>query len=531
MVTHMYKDQSKDRSSLNLISPPAAQTDTSIALVWDKFSGAEEIKYYEIYLDKSRIGISVNTDYTISGLTGGREYEIYVQAVTVHNTVTVKSDPITAATKIRREVFHITSYGAAGDGKTINTSAIQKAIDACSPGGVVNIPEGTFITGPLFLKSNMTLYLHEKAVLIGSKDIKDYPVMWYRYEGLETPCYASLINTGFTRGERLHNITIEGSGTIDASGCELRKRASEENKGKPGRAVCLRNVDNLYLKDFTVKQSPAWCIHLIYCNKVSVNGIKISTKWDEEGKCYNIANGDGLNPDSSSNVYIFNSDISSQDDCIAIKSGRGEEGRQMGIPSENIRITNCRFKSGFGVAVGSEMSGGVRNVLVQDCEFSNTYSLASVKAPRSRGGIIENIRYEDITFSNNSTEHKDCKWFRGAIYIDQFYSHEVFDPDTLEEVDEGTSTIRDISFCNIELHTVAGNAIYMSGLPENSLKGIKLKNINAVGKYGLKAMNIQGLELRNVTVTSKEDENYFFHNVKHVKCDNGYSLTMGTRGH
>ncbi len=163
------------------------------------------------------------------------------------------------------------------------------------------------------------------------------------------------------------------------------------------------------------------------------------------------------------------------------------------------------------------MSGGVRNVLVQDCVFTNTYSLASVKAPRTRGGIIENIRYEDITFQNNSTEHEDCRWFRGAINIDQFYSHEDFDPDTLEAVNEGTSTIRNISFRNIALKTVAGNAIYMVGLPENCLKDISLENVNAVGRYGLKAMNIEGLELIHVVVSSQEDEEYLFHNVVHVK--------------
>jgi polygalacturonase len=509
----MDNDLYKYGNDFNLISPPAAQTDTTIAIIWDKQARLEEFKCYEIYLDNKCIGTSVYTDYTISDLRCDWEYEIYVQAVTVNNAVAMKSDVIRVKTRAIGEFLDVISYGALGDGQTLNTEAIQRAIDECSHGGVVYIPEGTFVTGALFLKSNMTLYLDEKALLLGSKDIVDYPLTWYRYEGLETTCYASLINTKYNRGKRLENIIIEGLGIIDASGCELRRQASEENKGKPGRAICLRNVDGVYLKDFTVKQSPAWCIHLIYCNGVSANRIKVSTKWDDKGNSYNIPNGDGLNPDSSSNIYIFNSDISSQDDCIAIKSGRGEEGRQVGILSENIRITNCRFMSGFGVAVGSEMSGGVRNVLVQDCEFNNTYSLASVKAPRTRGGTIENIRYEDITFHNNSTEHKDCKWFRGAIYIDQFYSQEAFDLDSFEEVNEGTSTIRGITFCNIELQTVAGNAIYMAGLPENCLNEIRLENINAIGKYGLKAMNINGLELINVIVTSKEDESYLYHNI------------------
>lgn len=509
----MDKYLNENENGLNLISPPAAQTDTTIAILWDKPSNSKEIKYYEIYLDKICVGTSVKTDFTIPDLTCGREYEIYVQAVDDKDVVLIKSQVIIVKTKAAGDIYNIATYGAVGDGKSLNTASIQKAIDECSYGGVVYVPEGIFVTGALFLKSNMTLYISENALLLGSADIKDYPLIQYRYEGLETICYASLINVQALEGKRLENITIDGLGIIDASGSELRRQTTKENKGKPGRAICLRNVDGIYLKDFTVRQSPAWCIHLIYCNQVSANHIKISTKWDDKGNSYNIANGDGLNPDSSSNVYIFNSEISSQDDCIAIKSGRGEEGRKIGIPSENIRITNCRFLSGFGVAVGSEMSGGVRNVLVQDCVFNNTYSLASVKAPRTRGGMIENIKYEDITFQNNSTEHKDCRWFRGAINIDQFYSHEDFDPDNLEEVNDGTATIRNISFHNIELFTVAGNAIYMVGLPENRLKDIRLENIKGVGKYGLKAMNIEGLKLNNVVVTSREDENYLYHNI------------------
>ena len=199
----------------------------------------------------------------------------------------------------------------------------------------------------------------------------------------------------------------------------------------------------MYLEGITVRQSPAWCVHLIYCSHVSLNGVSIFTKFDENGRRYEgIANGDGLDPDSCSYVNVFGCTIGSQDDCIAVKSGRNEEGRLVGIASEHIRVTNCTFTSGFGVAMGSEMSGGVRDCLVQDCVFSDVYSIGSIKTPRGRGSVVENIVYENLRHQNLSHEHQDCKWFRGAIYVDEFYSHDTFDTEHPEPVDEGTSVIR-----------------------------------------------------------------------------------------
>ena len=305
---------------------------------------------------------------------------------------------------------------------------------------------------------------------------------------------------------------------INANGEKLFRAEMDEKAGVRGRAICIRNVDNLYLQDVTVRQSPAWCVHLIYCSDVSINNVQVYTRCDENGVRYKaIFNGDGIDPDSCNNVYIFNSLIASQDDCIAIKSGRDAEGRAVGIPCENVRITDCIFNSGFGVAIGSEMSGGVRNVLVRDCEFNDTFSIGTVKAPRGRGNVIENITYENITHKNFSTDHKDCRWFRGAIYIDQFYSHETFDVDAAEPVDEGTAVIRDITFKDIELETIGGNAIYLAGLPESPLINITLDNVTAKGKRGMKAMNIEGLCMNDVTVVSCEDDAYYFKNVKESK--------------
>lgn len=506
---------------------PATCTDSGAAILWDEPEKREGVIGYQIFVNGKRYKEVVpeeeflgnidtaHTDYTLRHLKSDSEYVINVCTVLDNGQESVFSESIKVRTLPKAKRFDITDFGAVGDGLTVNTADIQHAIDVCTDGGVVYVPTGTFVTGAIFLKSNMTLFLAAGAVLLGSDKTEDYPLMTYRFEGREQLCYASLINTRDAEGGNLKNITIAGRGVINANGKKLYRAELDEKAGIRGRAICLRNVDGVYMHDVTVRQSPAWCVHFIYCNNVSVDNVRIYTKCNENGENYGIHNGDGIDPDSCSNVYIFNSMIASQDDCIAIKSGRDEEGRRIGIPTKNVRITNCRFKSGFGVAIGSEMSGGVMDVLVRDCIFENVYSIGTIKAPRGRGNVIDNIRYENIKFVNNSLEYKDCRWFRGAIYIDQFYSHETFDVNAAEEYGDGTAEIRNITFKNIDLNTMAGNAAYFAGLPESALKNINLINVNATGKYGMKAYNIDGLNMENVKVSSMEDADYMYKNVKY----------------
>lgn len=425
----------------------------------------------------------------------------------------------------------ITKFGAVGDGSTLNTVAIQAAIDACGEGDRVYIPAGTYLSGPIFLKSDMSLYLEEGAVLLGSGDMEDYPLYRYRFEGREQLCHGSLIHTvdirdmkpedvayetGYIADEhkRLKNIVIEGKGTIDANGSTLRRQMLEAKKGIRGRALALRNVDHLLIKDVTVRHSPAWCVHTIYCRDVWLENVTICTKYAADGTRYDVHNGDGFDPDSCKDVVVRNCTIESQDDCIAIKSGRDEEGRRVGISTENVLVENCTFRYGFGVAVGSEMSGGVRHVLVRNCVFEDTHSLGSVKAPRGRGGVIEDIVYENIRHTNDKAEHKDCRWFRGAILVDQFYSHAEYDLDAKEPVTEGTALIKDIVFRDIETDTKAGNAIYLAGLPERYLENIQLINVNAHGKTGMIAVNIKGLVMENLQVTADEGESMLLANAE-----------------
>ena len=400
------------------------------------------------------------------------------------------------------QINNIETFGAVGDGHTLCTAQIQRAIDSCEKGGTVYIPKGIFVSGALFLKSNMTLHLEEGARLLGSSDPEDYPVKGYPYEGLDQLCYASLLCTD---GAPHENITISGMGVIDANGAALFKAQLKDPKIKRGRAVCIRSTSNLKVTGVTLRQSPAWCLHLVYCRNVEIDGIQVHTKYDENGEKYGIYNGDGIDVDSCQDVVIRNCLIASQDDGIAVKSGRNEEGRRVGIPSKNILIENCTFPSGFGVAMGSEMSGGVEDVFVRNCTFENAFSIASIKAIRGRGSYVRNIHYENCSIKNYSTEHKDTRYFRGAIYLDGFYGEEEFDADKALPVDEGTPIIEDIYFKDLIVDTIAGNAIYLCGLPERHYRNIYMENITAHGKYGMKVKNIDNLQQINVNVTYDEE--------------------------
>jgi hypothetical protein len=219
--------------ALNLISPPAAQTAGSIALLWDKPAGLS-IESYEVHLGPRLVATTPHTDHTLHGLEPGKLHAFQIRARLASGGV-LRSDVLKLATKPKPITLDITRFGAIGDGKTLNTKAIQQAIDACPQGGVVRIPAGTFLSGALFLKSAMTLHLDKGALLLGSPEASHYPIITYRYEGIEKPCHASLIGTPEAKGQRWHDIAITGEGTIDGNGIALRQ--SQNAAQQAGKAA------------------------------------------------------------------------------------------------------------------------------------------------------------------------------------------------------------------------------------------------------------------------------------------------------
>ena len=379
-----------------------------------------------------------------------------------------------------------------------NTQVLQKAIDACPSGGTICVPAGVYVCGALFLHGEMNLHLEKGAVLKASDDPAAFPPFEYRYEGILQKNYACLINT--RPWEPNQNLRITGEGTIHANGKVLFPKELDSPEANRSNAVCIQNTEELYLEGITIREAPFWCLHSVFCNHVTMYGIHIITGRDENGADYGQFNGDGIDPDSCSHVAILNSVIESQDDCIAIKAGRYAEGRKVGIPSEHLRISNCSFHGGFGVAVGSESSAGIRDVLVQDCTFTDSFSIGSVKNRRGKSGYIENIIYDSCTLVDRNPKIRECEWFRGAINIDQTYGTD--NPDLVHPapVDDDTPYIGRITFRNIRVSNPYAKPIYICGLPERHINGVTLENIDAEGKDGCIIINADHVRMNEVSV-------------------------------
>lgn len=315
--------------------------------------------------------------------------------------------------------FVITDFGAIADGKTKCTEAFKKAMLACnkSGGGRVVVPEGTFLTGPIHLKSNVNLHVSKGATLLFSTDYEDYlPQVLVRWEGVECMNLSPLIYAW-----KCENIGITGQGTINGQGPAWWKWRGNKKTGpyrasnnvvrkwaKEGKPVkdriqgtskdfhwCPTFITPMYSKNIlieglTVIDSPFWNLNPVYCENVTIRGLTI----DNHGP-----NGDGCNPDSCKNVLIENCYFNTGDDCIAIKSGRDTDGRRVNVPCENIIVRNCEMKNGHGgVVIGSEMSGGVRNVYAENCvmDSPNLDRALRIKTNPDRGGFVENVYMRNI---------------------------------------------------------------------------------------------------------------------------------------
>ncbi len=315
--------------------------------------------------------------------------------------------------------FPITSFGALADGKTDNGPAIAKAIEAChnAGGGRVVVPAGEFVTGPIHLLSEVNLHLDDRATLrFDPTPAKYLPLVLTRFEGVECMNYSPLI---YAYGQE--NIAITGSGTLDGSatsenwlGWKKDKDNAEQRPardklfemGQTGVPVEQRvfgdggylrpnfiqpyRCKNVLIEDVHIIRSPMWEIHPTLSTNVTVRGVKINSLG---------MNNDGCDPESSRDVLIENCTFATGDDCIAIKSGRNNDGRRVGVPSENLIIRNCNFADGHGgVTIGSEISGDCRNVFVENCKMDspNLHVAFRFKSNAQRGGVIQNVHIHNV---------------------------------------------------------------------------------------------------------------------------------------
>jgi polygalacturonase len=430
--------------------------------------------------------------------------------------------------------FDVLNYGAVADGKTLNTDAFRAAIQACAAagGGRVVVPKGTFYTGPIVLMSHVDLHVDAGALVLFSNKFSDYPLIPVNYEGHDTIRCQSPIS-----GDHLDHVSITGQGTFDAQGDFWRplkrskttqkhwdemvgsggvvkadgttwfpSEAARDGDGKMKKSsnsskpldpadyasshellrpclLLLSNCTYVTLDGPTFENSPNWNLHPLLCDHLIVRNLTIFNPEYAQ-------NGDGIDIDSCRDVQMSHCDINAGDDGICLKSGRDEEGRRRGRPTEDVTIDNCTVGYAHGgFVIGSEMSGGVRNVAVSHCTFNGTQTGLRFKSSRGRGGVVENIRISDITMTDI---------LGAAITFDMYYSAKG-GPATSQPVNDGTPIFRQFQISNVTCKG-AKSAIFMRGLPEMPLSQISLENVQISAGEGVSITDANDITLRHVKV-------------------------------
>ncbi len=449
--------------------------------------------------------------------------------------------PVVATTSFRNDTISIVKYGAKNDGITLNTKSINQAIADCSKrgGGVVVIPEGLWLTGPVELKSNVNLHLKKNALLQFTKDFNQYPLVEGNWEGIPQMRNQSPI---WAVGQQ--NIAITGYGIIDGGGDAWRMvkkdklTESQWNKLVGSGGVLSENQKNWYpsekslkgskmkdagvitkdkdaafyaeIKDFlrpnllvltsckkvllegvTFQNSAAWNLHPLMTEDLTIRNVYAKNPWYAQ-------NGDGLDLESCKNVWVEGSTFDVGDDGICIKSGRDAAGRKRGMPTENVVIKNSTvYHAHGGFVIGSEMSGGARNIFISDCTFIGTDIGLRFKTTRGRGGVVENIYARNINMKDIAGE---------AILFDMYYAAVDPVPLTGEKRDapkvellpvtEATPVFRKFYINNVVCDG-AEKALFVRGLPEMSISDIYLNNLTIKAKDGIDVQEAKNIQINN----------------------------------
>jgi polygalacturonase len=412
--------------------------------------------------------------------------------------------------------FDITRYGAKGDGTTDCSEAFTRAIAACAQagGGRVTVPAGRYVTGPLRLRSNVELHVVKEGTIAFHRDPARYlPAVFTRWEGVELMGYSPLISA-FEQ----ENIAITGDGALDGqadetnwwpwngkpeygwkSGDPRQKEARDRlfQMAEQGIAVSQRvfgdgsylrpqfvqpyRCRNVLVDGVTIRRSPMWEIHPVLCTNVTVRNVKIATHGP---------NNDGCNPESCRDVLIEGCEFDTGDDCIAIKSGRNADGRRLKTPSENLIIRNCRMKDGHGgVTIGSEISGGVRNVFAERCTMDSPQLDRALRFKNNamRGGTIEHVYMRDVTVGQVADS---------VLSVDFYY----------EEGDKGpfTPVVRHVEMKNVTSKK-SPYALYLRGFANAPISDVRLIGCRFDGvAKGNVLENVQGLTYTDVRINGVE---------------------------
>ncbi len=452
--------------------------------------------------------------------------------------------PAVSAPTIPSYTVNLSDFGAVGDGATLCTDAFKKAISSLSSkgGGHLIVPRGIWHTGPIELKSNIDLHLEMGAVILFAADETLYPLIDTSFEGLDTRRCQSPLSA-----RNVENISITGQGVIDGNGqywrplkkskvTESQWKSFTSGKGVVTKAgywvpsegyakgeasanmnvpqglntpedwesvkrflrpvmVSLVNCKNVLLQGVIFQNSPAWNLHPLMCENIIIDHVLA------RNPAY-AQNGDALDLESCKNALIVDSKFDAGDDGICIKSGKDADGRRRGRPCENVVVDGCTVFAGHGgFVVGSEMSGGVRNIMVRNCQFLGTDVGLRFKSTRGRGGIVENIFIDGVSMTDIKTDAITFNMYYGGKSVAEMLA-DGDNPNNTDKapVDETTPIFRHIDIRNVVCNG-AGRAMEFNGLPEMPIDGISLTDVDIISKRDAEFHNCVNIKKSNVKIT------------------------------
>ncbi|MEZ3501300.1 glycoside hydrolase family 28 protein [Pantoea sp. KPR_PJ] len=410
----------------------------------------------------------------------------------------------------------VTDFDAVPDGATLSTRAIQRAIDSASAGDTVLIPAGRFLTGSLFLKSNLTLELADDAVLLGSQHLADYPRIPTRVAGIDMVWPAAILNVN-----HCHNVTVCGRGTIEGQGAVWWHKfwGDDENSGmladysqrglrwvvdydceRPRNLVVYESA-SVTLDSFTSRESGFWNIHLCYSKRVVLQGLRVQNSAGPST--------DGIDIDSSQQVRVEGCTVSCNDDNICVKAGRGAEAQRLAKSARNIVIRHCTLLKGSGITLGSETSGGIENVLIEHNRFSGTGVGFRIKSARNRGGWIRHITVRHLTLEDVCYPFMmQLNWFPQYSYSEQSVGRE--QPPHWQKLAEGVDGEAGLTQVdNIRISHITSRltqpaafsrAFFIEGTAERPIEALYFNDVSVQAQEFGKIAGVNKLVFERVTV-------------------------------
>ncbi len=434
-----------------------------------------------------------------------------------------------------KKIFNTTDYGAVNDTNIVSTAFIQKAIDDCAAkgGGIVVFTPGTYVTGSIFIKSNVQLRIDKGITLLGSQHFDDYPEIDTRIAGIEMKWPAALINIIDAK-----DAALTGKGTINARGkfCWDKYRTMRKAYDAKGlrwivdydakrvRTVLVQNSNNITVKDITVKNAGFWTEQLLYSSHITVNGIVIRNNEDGKGPST-----DGVDVDSSSWVLIENCDIDCNDDDFCLKAGRDWDGQRVNRPTEYVVIRKCIARKGGGLlTLGSETSGGIRHVLAIDLIGKGTGNGFHIKSATTRGGIVEDIHFQHCSldsvgnafmFTMNWNPAYSYSALPAGYVYDSLPAHWKVMLHKVEPAEKGIPHFKDIFVTDI-IATGVKKVINAAGLSESSLENFHFSNVQISGNTAGDISFANNWLFNNVTITGKDGKKLSITNSAEMKLLN-----------